>query len=230
MRGVLVCLICVVAVLAVGGCSSEEHSAISKAAEAKGITSFHYTQTVARQENGESRTLHDEAYYKAPDSGWVKSDEQAPYFEMIIDGTDAWVRRSDGWWRVDPDEIKSLVFSNMSVILAGTDSAPLVDSGEGPSTAGESTRIYKGLSPRRVIDCPGVPQVVYDAAELEVTIGEETKRTYRITKGATEAAGSQAEILVDRYNEAVDIPRPTDIAGDLPTPASSSLPSCATSS
>lgn len=197
------------------------------------VSSFHYTQTVATTIDGETTTSHGEGYYRAPDSVRVISDHAAPFFEMIVLGSQAWARSSTGWERRSADSIEPMAISNSMTILEMRRRRGLEDMGHGPITQGEPTRRYQFVNPdygeymAEVQDriarssCIEFPEAVKDAfqdqaATLDIVVGEETQNVYSLVIEVTGSGmTSHSEIVVDQYNQPVQIEPPPG-AEDLP--------------
>ena len=185
------------------------------------VSSLHYVMTTSSADRGETRTFRQEGYYRAPDSiSIVTDDPYYPYREIVVVGSEAWIRDQAEWSHGDADSVRTLAFATVSGLLDGylLDGARSV--GDGPYQEGEATRrytsSYSGVPPWLTRPLPTClpspdPELVRGQYDIELLVGRDTSRIYNATFAFAGAQGStsRAEIVVDSYNEAVEIVPPT---------------------
>ena len=210
-----------------------------------GPSSFHYTQTTTWVDGGGTKVNHMEGWYKAPDSVRVVSDSATPFFEIVLLGSNAWVRDRTGWSEVDPESVRPLAMANVqSIVGVSVAEQALGDAGQGPLTAGEPTRRYRGSSnsgaenERKAIDeliarsspecAQGLQELKQDLTtevqQIEIVVGGNTNRLYSSVIDTTRRSSTvKTELTIDEYGAPVEIQPP---ASALPLKSSSSSAAC----
>ncbi len=184
------------------------------------VFSLHYIVTTSSTDQGETTTFRQEGYYRAPDSiSIVTDDPYYPYLEIVVVGSEAWVRDQAGWSHGDADSVRTLAFATVGGLLGGhlLDAARSV--GDGPYQGGEATRrytsSYSGVPPwltRPLSRCLPSPDadLVRGNYGLDMLVGKDTGRLYDVIFTFVGTEGSErSEVVADGYDEAVEIVPPT---------------------
>ncbi len=197
-------------------------------AATSGADSFRAVQTVnVRTQYGiiEARL---EYHYRAPDAARLAADPASPFEEVVLIGSEAWVRVDQDWTPADAEAMRVLVFAPLTAIVQLEDAAGLSDVGPGPDVAGESTRLYRLTLPEYgsnvaeiiLLQADSVPGIADDLATIaegfedieavvDVTVGVDTEFIYlaEITFEGVAFAGV-VTIEIDEYNQPVTIDPP----------------------
>lgn len=184
------------------------------------VSSLHYIMTTSSTDRGETRTFRQEGYYRAPDSiSIVTDDPYDPYREIVVVGSEAWIRDQAGWSHGDAGSVRTLAFATVGGLLGGYLLDGARSGGEGPYREGEATRrytsSYSGVPPwltRPLPTCLPSPDLDLLQGDygLEMLVGKDTGRLYDViyTVSGTEYS-HRSEIVVDSYNEPIEIVPPT---------------------
>jgi hypothetical protein len=197
--------------------------------------------------DGESLNSREEGYYRAPDSAHVIGDSQdSPLgLEQIVLGSRVWTRRASGWTASTTDVVCFTALDIINGILRiGGEHDDSAETGDGPPTGGESTRIYKwtyedagrllisaserslGDSPSEIEAHEAVKETFSDlTATTELVVGENTGRVYSlvVTRDGPKMS-DRSETVVDQYDEPVEIEPPPNVPAAADASASSDCP------
>jgi hypothetical protein len=211
---------------------------LSDGTSAINVSSFHYVQTSTVTEEGKVRNSRVEGYYHSPMSVRAISDSEDPFLEMVLIGSRAWTRDAKGSAEKDPDSIRALAMAiPQTILLVANKRQDMQDVGDGPTVAGESTRRYQTMTDQKMTDTLGKAitsieneassspecaellasilglQKRYNDVEttLELVVGEATNRTYSmVTTESGSNLTTHTELVIDRYDQPVDIRPPSD--------------------
>jgi hypothetical protein len=167
------------------------------------------------------------------------------FLEIVLLGSNAWVRDNKGWSEVDPESVRPLAMTNVQTSLGVSAwKHGLEDVGTGPLTAGEATRRYRGTSnsgaenARKAIDeliaryspecAQGLQELKQDltteAQQIEIVVGGDTNRLYSLVMDTTRLSSTvKTELTVGDYGAPVEIQPP---ASALPLKPSSTSAAC----